>query len=110
MHPVVRCALLYLCICSTCTPVVLAAAFETHMELSIDIDNVLSETLDEYVSVDMDWWHNTTHDCAPTQGHSCWGNAGALWVDLYHPTLRSAAAALAPGFLRIGGSLDNYVR
>lgn len=67
---------------------------------------VIAETLPEYLSIDLDWWHNTTHDCAPAQGRSCWGNAGALWLDLDHPRVRAAAAALSPGLLRIGGSLE----
>ena len=73
-------------------------------------DTVISQTLEEYLSVDIDWWHNTTHDCAPAQGRECWGNAGALWLDLTHPRLRAAAAALSPGLLRIGGSLDDHVK
>eukprot|EP01051_Picozoa_sp_SAG22_P013097 SAG22_NODE_1431_length_4441_cov_1.510134_2_plen_278_part_00 len=72
--------------------------------------SVVATTLDEYLSVDLDWWHNTTHDCAPAQGRSCWGNAGALWLDLDNPRIKAAAAALAPGLLRIGGSLDNYAK
>lgn len=71
---------------------------------------VVAETLPQYLSVDLDWWHNTTHDCAPGQGRTCWGNAGALWLDLDHPRVRGACAALSPGLLRIGGSLDNYVK
>jgi heparanase 1 len=71
---------------------------------------VVFETLPEYLSVDLDWWHNTSHDCAPSQGRSCWGNAGALWLPLDHPRIRAAAAALSPGLLRIGGSLDKFVK
>ena len=71
---------------------------------------VIFETLPEYLSVDLDWWHNTSHDCASSQGRSCWGNAGALWLPLDHPLIRSAAAALSPGLLRIGGSLDKFVK
>ena len=97
-----RCQLL----CRPVTPGSWAAA---HVDVALS-EVVLTETLEGYVSVDLDWWHNTTHDCDPKQGATCWGNAGALWLDLDHPNVRAAAKALAPGFLRVGGSLDNYVR
>ena len=90
---------------------VLAAEAQGPQQVTVELsDTVISQTLEEYLSVDIDWWHNTTHDCAPAQGRECWGNAGALWLDLAHPRLRAAAAALSPGLLRIGGSLDDHVK
>jgi heparanase 1 len=35
---------------------------------------------------------------------------GALWLDLKDPLLGSAVSSMSPGFLRIGGSLDNVVK
>ena len=55
--------------------------------------DVVAETLPEYLSVDLDWWHNTTHDCAPAQGRSCWANAGVLWLPLEHPRIKASGSA-----------------
>lgn len=38
-----------------------------------------------------------------------WGNSSALTIDLTSPTLRAAAAALAPALLRLGGSPEDSV-
>ena len=39
-----------------------------------------------------------------------WGNSSALTIDLTSPTLRAAAAALAPAILRIGGSPEDGIQ
>eukprot|EP00935_MAST-01C_sp_MAST-1C-sp1_P000367 g367.t1 len=95
-------AVVLLCSC----PASLAANISVHA--TIDTSKAVSSVLPQYLSVDLDWWHNTTHDCGPDQTN-CWGNDGALWLDLKDPLLASAVSALAPGFLRIGGSLDNVI-
>ena len=57
-----------------------------------------------YGSVNLDWWHSTN------MSGGGWGNASILSIDLDNLRLRNAAAALAPGLLRIGGSEDILVK
>eukprot|EP01047_Picozoa_sp_COSAG01_P067763 COSAG01_NODE_9635_length_2383_cov_2.828809_1_plen_168_part_00 len=103
--------LLLLLLCCTPPPAAAAVTLGPRLEVAVEVQpTIIARTLEQYVSADIDWWHNTTHDCAPSQGRTCWGDAGALWLDLTHPLLRAAAAALSPGFLRIGGSLVRGAR
>jgi hypothetical protein len=61
--------------------------------------------LPEFVSFCLDWWH-PQEGCSP-EG---WGpNATVLEIDLSSPRLLAVATAMAPAFLRIGGSLDKKV-
>ena len=78
-----------------------AARLPVEVELQLE-SGVLATALEGFVSVDLDWWHNTTHDGE-------WDDASVLSLDLAHPTLREMARQLSGGFLRLGGSLDNLV-
>ena len=62
--------------------------------------------LDRYLSTTLDMW---THD-KPWQNNSPWAGANVFDVDLGSARLRQAARSLAPGLLRIGGSLDKYAK
>lgn len=72
----------------------------------VALGGVLSDAaLPEFVSFTLDWW-------APTQGcrPGGWGpHANVLELDFASPKLRALVSAMAPAFLRIGGSLDKDV-
>eukprot|EP00041_Stephanoeca_diplocostata_P017442 m.351427 g.351427 ORF g.351427 m.351427 type:complete len:608 (+) comp20700_c0_seq3:147-1970(+) len=72
--------------------------------VTVQGDTVLHETIPEYASFDIDWWHNTTGSGGD------WGNASILYVDLKSSRLRNLVAALEPSLMRIGGSQDNIVK
>ena len=73
--------------------------------IDVDVHAVAGKTLRQYVSVDMDWWTGE-HDGSGGD----WAGSGLLSIDLGNRRLRNLAAGLAPGFLRLGGSLDTAVR
>jgi heparanase 1 len=58
-----------------------------------------------YQSVDLDWWTGE-HDGSG----GGWAGRGLLDLDLSNKRLRHLAAALSPGYLRLGGSLDDVVK
>ena len=74
------------------------------MRLALKEDS-LAVVSRRYASVTMDWW-----PCGSKDSGGNWCNATVLEVDLTNARLRSAVKLLAPGRLRIGGSLDAEVR
>lgn len=64
----------------------------------------ISTASPELLSFTMDWFlaNTTCHG-----GGKCWANASLLTADFADPRLRSAAAHLAPAFLRLGGSAQD---
>jgi heparanase 1 len=86
-------------------PVAAAAALVVSVK-----DHVANEVLENYASVDLDWWGaNGTPEAGSGGG---WAGCNALDLDLSNPMLNSAVRAFGQhgGFLRVGGSLDNSVR
>lgn len=63
------------------------------------------ETLPGYVSADLDFWTGEHNESGGD-----WKGSGLLSIDLQNRRLRNLAAALSPGFLRLGGTLDSVVR
>jgi len=59
----------------------------------------------KFASISMDWW-----PCGSRDSGGNWCNASVLDADLSDARLRSAAALLAPGLLRVGGSMDVEAR
>eukprot|EP00051_Salpingoeca_urceolata_P034979 m.27574 g.27574 ORF g.27574 m.27574 type:complete len:516 (+) comp8574_c0_seq2:47-1594(+) len=80
------------------------AQANTQISVTLTVGKQIAETFPQYVSFDMDWWYGNSGSGGG------WGNLNAIGLDLDNPTLKSAAKALSPGFLRIGGSLDNIVK
>lgn len=68
-----------------------------NVTLSANLDRVLARSAAGYVGANFDWHLNT-------EQFPVWVNMSAMVLDLSNPALRSAAAALAPGHLRLGGS------
>lgn len=72
------------------------------VNLTIATDMPLRELPHAFLGVNLDWW--------PPTAKEPWGNASVLLLDLQNQRLNKLAAAIAPGTLRIGGSLDKVVQ
>jgi heparanase 1 len=72
------------------------------MNVSIAATSPLRELPESFLGVNLDWW--------PPHSSEPWGNASVLLLDIENPRLNKLAAALKPGTLRIGGSLDKIVQ
>ena len=59
-----------------------------------------------FTCVDLDWWPETKCD----YGRCTWGRSSMLNVNLDGNRLRAALRALSPTFVRLGGSLSDFVR
>ena len=59
-----------------------------------------------FACVDLDWWPETKCD----YGRCAWGRSSMLNIDVDDARLRAALRALSPVFLRLGGSLSDFVR
>ena len=59
-----------------------------------------------FTCVDLDWWPETKCD----YGRCTWGRSSMLTIELDDRRLRAALRALSPSFLRLGGSLSDFVR
>ena len=59
-----------------------------------------------FTCVDLDWWPETKCD----YGRCTWARSSMLTIDLDDRRLRAALRALSPSFLRLGGSLSDFVR
>lgn len=82
----------------------LLSAARATIHVRVDGDALVAETLREYASVDLDWWPDTGLEAGS------WARASVLTANLSSPRLRAAARKLAPGLLRVGGSLDVEAR
>ena len=75
--------------------------------VTINGDVLLGQTSPvSFTCVDLDWWPETKCD----YGRCTWGRSSLLTIDLEDRRLRAALRALAPSFLRLGGSLSDFVR
>ena len=75
--------------------------------VTINGDVLLGQTsLVSFTCVDLDWWPETKCD----YGRCTWGRSSLLTIDLDDSRLRAALRALSPSFLRLGGSLSDFVR
>jgi hypothetical protein len=70
----------------------------TLANVSIDASRAIAHTSPSLVSFNLDWHKNSEE--FPAWSH----NASAMTIDLASPRLRAAVAALAPAYLRVGGS------
>ena len=75
--------------------------------VTINGDVLLGQTSPvSFTCVDLDWWPETKCD----YGRCTWGRSSMLTIDLDDSRLRAALRALSPSFLRLGGSLSDFVR
>lgn len=75
--------------------------------VTINGDVLLGQTSPvSFTCVDLDWWPETKCD----YGRCTWGHSSMLTIDLDDSRLRAALRALSPSFLRLGGSLSDFVR
>ena len=72
------------------------------INITVSLGVAVAHTSRSLVSFNFDW-HPGVVD--PSWDH----NASAMTIDLHSPLLRAAAAALAPGHLRIGGSQGDMI-
>lgn len=72
------------------------------VSVSVGTARALRELPASFLGVNLDWW--------TPESREPWGHASVLNLDLENPRLNLLAAALAPGTLRIGGSLDKIVQ
>ena len=78
-----------------------------HVIITIDTTKVLSETSDiSFGCVGIDWWPSSKCD----YGRCAWGEASLLNLDLNNNILNNALKALTPIYVRLGGSLADFVR
>jgi len=78
--------------------------------VNVVVGEPLRETRSQghFICATLDWWPDSKWSPNPGS-HYPWANASVLHLDLAHPTLVSAVAALAPLHLRIGGSLADQI-
>ena len=75
--------------------------------VTINGDVLLGQTSPvSFTCVDLDWWPETKCD----YGRCTWGRSSLLTIDLEDRRLRAALRTLSPSFLRLGGSLSDFVR
>lgn len=75
------------------------------VNITINATHYKNVVLKQYLSADIDWWPANT-----SESGGGWGDAGLLSLDLSNKRLQNMVAHLSPGILRVGGSLDNFVK
>ena len=84
-----------------------SAAVEKFSSIAVDTEHVLGLTSEHsFGCVGMDWWPSSKCD----YGSCPWGNASILNADLNNSMLQNALKELSPIYLRLGGSLSDFVR
>ena len=79
----------------------------TAVDITIDTTSQLSRTSEtSWACVNLDWWPETKCD----YGICPWGTSSLLTIDLDNQHLINAVKKMSPVFLRLGGSLSDFVR
>ena len=75
--------------------------------VEVDTTHIISKTSPvSFGCVGIDWWPTSKCD----YGRCAWGKASILNLDLNNKILRNAISSLSPVFIRLGGSLADFVR
>ena len=92
-----------------CLPWAVATTRRARIVVDVDRPARTIRSHDHFTCVTLDWWPNSKVSPNPTSPYP-WTNASVLNVDLSHPTLESAVAALGPSVrLRVGGTLADQI-
>jgi heparanase len=95
-------ALVFVVLSLTC-----GEATESFASLQIDTSKVLSRTSAySFGCVGMDWWPSSKCD----YGSCPWAETSMLNADLNNKKIQNAVRSLSPVYLRLGGSLSDFVR
>ena len=85
----------------------IASASTVQTTLLVNTSRVISATSSvSFGCVGIDWWPRTKCD----YGRCSWDEASMLNLDLENVKLQKAVQALTPVFVRLGGSLADFVR